>query len=110
MTTFTKEYSERLIMTRYYSNRIGEDRSIDTLYQMLYSLTQEELCNLNEDNSELTTKRMLAAKYIEKSIEKFYNFVREIQHARRKVTEERMTQILYEKTYWRDIAHGVPEK
>jgi hypothetical protein len=109
MTTFTKESVARLIMTRYYSNQIDKDTSIDTLYKMLYSLPQEELFRLNEYDSELTTKEMLAAKYIEKSIGKFYNFIREIQHSRIRVTEERKAQILNEKTYWQYIASGVPE-
>lgn len=109
MTTFTKESVAHLIMTRYYSNQIDKDTSIDTLYKMLYSLPQEELFRLNEYNSGLTTKQMLAAKYIEKSIERFYNFIREIQHSRIRVTEERKAQILHEKTYWQDIASGIPE-
>jgi hypothetical protein len=108
MTTFTQETAEHLIMARYYSDQIREDTSIDELYNILYQLPQEELSILN-NNSELTTKQMLAARYIEKSIEKFYNYIREIQHSRRRVTEERKTQIFYEKTYWHDIASGVPE-
>jgi hypothetical protein len=109
MTTFTREAAEHLIMARYYSDQIREDTSIDELYKILYQLPQEELSRLNNNNSELTTKQMLAARYIEKSIEKFYNYIREIQHSQRRVTEERKTQIFYEKTYWHDIASGVPE-
>ena len=109
MTTFTRESAERLIMTRYYSNHIGEDTSIDELYKNLNELSPEELGSWNKGNDVLLTKEMLVAKCIEKSIEKFYNFVREIQHARRKVTEERITQIFNEKTYWKDIACGISE-
>lgn len=76
---------------------------------MLNELSQEELCALNNENSELLTKDMLIAKCIEKTIEKFYNFIREIPHSRRKLVKTRETQILYEKIYWRDIACGVPE-
>lgn len=76
---------------------------------MLDKLTQEELCVLNKETIGITTKPIQIAKYIEKLIEKFYNFIREIQYSRRRVTEERIAQIFYEKTYWRDIASGIPE-
>jgi hypothetical protein len=109
MMTFTEETAERLIMTRYYSEQIGKDTSIDELYKILNDLSPEELRRLNNNDSGLVTKEMLIAKCIEKSIEKFYIFIREISHARRKITKARQMQVFYEKTYWKDIACGVPE-
>jgi hypothetical protein len=109
MTTFTKETAEHLIMTRYYSEQIGKDTSIDELYTMLNDLSPEELCKLNNNYNGLVTKEMLIAKCIEKSIEKFYNFIREIPYSRRKITKARQMQVFYEKTYWKDIARGIPE-
>lgn len=109
MMTFTEETAERLIMTRYYSEQIGKDTSIDELYKILNDLSSEELRRLNNNDSGLVTKEMLIAKCIEKSIEKFYIFIREISHARRKITKARQMQVFYEKTYWKDIACGVPE-
>jgi len=107
MTTFTKETTERLIMTRYYSDQIDKDTSMDELYKIFNGLSQEELRKWNKDL--VGTKEMLIAKCIEKSIENFYNFIREIPYSRRKITEARKAQIFYEKTYWKDIAYGVPE-
>jgi uncharacterized HAD superfamily protein len=109
MTTFTRESAERLIMTRYYSDQIREDTSINELYKILNELSQEELISWNKGDNKLLTKEMLIAKCIEKSIEKFYNFIKEIPYSRRKITEARKSQIFYEKTYWKDIASGVPE-
>ena len=107
MTMNIEQITHRLIMTRYYSKNIYEDNSINELYNILCDMTQYELYELNDNNNILLTKQMLVANYIEKSIEKFYNYIREIQSSQRRITDLRKTQIFCEKTYWKDIASGV---
>lgn len=109
MASNIEHITQHSIMTRYYSDNIYQDNSIDELYNILYDLTQDKLYELNDNNNMLTTKQMLVANYIAKSIEKFYNYIREIQASQRKITDLRKTQIVCEKTYWKDIASGTSE-
>ena len=106
----TEKLAALSMIDRYNSIQIIQDDISNELCECIDGLTYIELCILNEEIATTMTKRQLVAKYIANSIEKIYNYYKEIPSSRRRITQTRMHRIFCEKTYWQDIAEGISQE